>query len=162
VGRSGWRGTSGYGGTGSLYGARARPPAGYRGREWQAGPVTDDVFDVGSDGSVVLRLHVVPGAGRTAVTGRHGDALKVRVAAPPEKGRANDACLALVAGTLGVASGQLELVGGPSSRSKRVRVTGMEAAEVRRLVAAALGAPGGGGPADDRPVGNAGPIRGVR
>lgn len=124
--------------------------------------MTGDVFDVGSDGSVVLRLHVVPGAGRTAVTGRHGDALKVRVAAPPDRGRANDACLALVAGTLGVAGGQVELVGGPASRSKRVRVSGLGPDEVRRLVEAALGAPGGGGPTDGRPPGNTGSIRGVR
>lgn len=124
--------------------------------------MTGDVFDEGSDGSVVLRLHVVPGAGRTAVTGRHGDALKVRVAAPPERGRANDACLALVASTLGVGPAQVELVSGPSSRSKRVRVTGIEPDEVRRLVAAALGAPGGGGPQDGRPAGNEGPVRGVR
>ena len=124
--------------------------------------MTGDVFDVGSDGSVVLRLHVVPGAGRTAVTGRHGDALKVRVAASPERGRANDACVALVASTLGVSPGQVELVSGPESRSKRVRVAGIEAEDVRRLLAAAVGAPGGGGPHDDRPAGNAGPIRGVR
>lgn len=124
--------------------------------------MTGDVFDVGDDGSVVLRLHVVPGAGRTAVTGRHGDALKVRVAAPPEKGRANDACVALVAATLGVPAGQVELVSGPSSRSKRVRVSGVEADDVRRLLLSALGGPGGGGPQDAHPTGNAGPIRGVR
>ena len=124
--------------------------------------MTNDVFDEGSDGSVVLRLHVVPGAGRTAVTGRHGDALKVRVAAPPERGRANDACVALVASTLGVAADRVELVSGPSSRSKRVRVSAIEPDEVRRLLAAALGAPGGGGPHDDRPAGNTGPVRGVR
>ena len=123
--------------------------------------VTGEVFDVGDDGSVVLRLHVVPGAGRTVVAGRHGDALKVRVAAPPERGRANDACVALVADTLGVAPGRIELVSGPASRSKRVRVSGVEADDVRRLLAAALGAPGGGGP-EGRAPGNAGPIRGVR
>ena len=123
---------------------------------------TEDVFDEDDDGAVVLRLHVQPGAGRTAVVGRHGGALKVRVAAPPERGRANDACVALVAETLGVAPAQVELVSGPSSRAKRVRVTGVEADHVRRLLAAALGAPGGGGPAENRPAGNAGPVRGVR
>ena len=123
---------------------------------------TEDVFDEGEDGAVVLRLHVQPGAGRTAVVGRHGDALKVRVAAPPERGRANDACVALVAETLGVPAAQVELVSGPASRAKRVRVTGVEADDVRRLLAAALGAPGGGGPAENRPTGNAGPVRGVR
>ena len=121
-----------------------------------------DFFDVADDGSVVLRLHVQPGAGRTAVGGRHGDALKVRVAAPPERGRANDAVVGLVADTLGVPAAQVEVVSGPASRAKRVRVSGIEADDVRRLLAAALGAPGGGGPPDARPSGNAGPLRGVR
>ena len=122
----------------------------------------DDLFDVGEDGSVLLRLHVVPGAGRTAVVGRHGDAVKVRVAAPPERGRANEASLALVAATFGVPSGQVELVSGPSSRVKRVRVTGVEADDVRRLLEAALSGTGEGGPTGGRAVGNTGPSRGVR
>ena len=124
--------------------------------------MADDPFDVTDDGAVVLRLHVLPGAGRTAVVGRHGDALKVRVAAPPERGRANDACVALVADTLAVPPAQVELVSGPSSRAKRVRITGLEADEVRRLLAVALGAPGGAGPADNRPAGNVRAFRGVR
>lgn len=102
--------------------------------------VADDVFETTADGDLVLRLHVQPGAGRTAVVGRHGDALKVRVAAPPEGGRANEACLALVAETLGVSRDAVELAGGPSSRSKRVRVTGVEAEDAARLLADALAA----------------------
>ncbi len=89
---------------------------------------------------MVLRLHVQPRAGRSAVVGRHGNALKVRVAAPPEGGRANAACLALLASSVGVAESQLELVSGASSRMKQVRITGTSADEVRaqlrRLVAA--------------------------
>lgn len=100
----------------------------------------DDPFDVTDDGAVVLRLHVQPGAGRTAVAGRHGDALKVRVAAPPEGGRANDACLALVASILGVKPADAELTGGASSRSKRVRVSGVEPDDVRRLLEDAVAA----------------------
>lgn len=119
--------------------------------------MSDDPFDVADDGSVLLRLHVQPGAGRTAVVGRHGDALKVRVAAPPERGRANDACVALVASTLGVGAGQVELVSGPSSRAKRVRVTGVDADDVRRLLGSALA-----GGSDAGPTGNTGPRRGVR
>ena len=100
----------------------------------------EDLFDTTAEGDVVLRLHVQPGAGRTAVVGRHGDALKVRVAAPPEGGRANEAVLALVAETLGVGRDAVELTGGPASRSKRVRVTGVEAEDVARLLADALAA----------------------
>jgi uncharacterized protein (TIGR00251 family) len=126
-----------------------------------AGPVTYDLFDVADDGAVVLRLHVQPGAGRTMLVGRHGDAVKVRVAVPPEKGRANEACMALVASTLGVGKDQIEVVSGPSSRSKRVRITGVEVDEVRRLLAIALAAPGDTG-RESRAVGNARPGRSVR
>lgn len=98
------------------------------------------MFDVTAEGDLILRLHVQPGAGRTAVVGRHGDALKVRVAAPPEGGRANEAVLALVASTLGVAADAVELVGGPASRSKRVKVTGVEGDEATRLLEEALAA----------------------
>ncbi|MGH9178106.1 MAG: DUF167 domain-containing protein [Acidimicrobiales bacterium] len=122
----------------------------------------DDLFDVAEDGSVLLRLHVVPGAGRTAVVGRHGDAVKVRVAAPPERGRANEASLALVGTTFGVPAGQVELVSGPSSRVKRVRVTGVAADDVRRLLAAALSGAGEAGPAGGRASGNTRPSKGVR
>jgi hypothetical protein len=109
-----------------------------------------DLFDIAGEDEVLLRLHVQPGAGRSAVVGRHGDALKVRVAAPPREGRANAACVALVATTLGVKEAAVELVSGQASRSKRVRVRGVEPAQVERLLEAALR------------TGNAGPSRGVQ
>lgn len=66
--------------------------------------------------------------------GTHGDALKVRVAAPPEKGRANEACAALVAELVGVKVSEVALESGATSRSKRFSVTGIEVDEfVRRL-----------------------------
>jgi uncharacterized protein (TIGR00251 family) len=77
-------------------------------------------------------VHVQPGAGRTAVVGRHGNALKVRVAAPPQAGRANDASAALLAETFGVGAAQVELVGGASSRAKRFRIRGIELDGFRR------------------------------
>ena len=101
--------------------------------------MVDDTFDITAEGDVVLRLHVQPGAGRTAVVGTFNDALKVRVAAPPQGGRANDACLALVAELLGVKPGQLELTSGASSRDKRVKITGVEVDDVRRLIDSAVG-----------------------
>src|SRR5712692_589252 len=100
----------------------------------------DDLFDVAAtaDGDdppdLVLRLHVHPGAGRTAVVGRHGDALKVKVGAPPADGRANVACLALVAETLGIPTSRVELTSGASSRSKRVRILGVTADELRHAL----------------------------
>jgi len=92
--------------------------------------MADDLFDVESseDASpaIVLRVRVQPGAGRSSVTGRHGDALAVRVAAPPIDGRANSECIELVADLLGVRRSQVELVSGEKSRVKRLRIAGIE------------------------------------
>ena len=98
--------------------------------------MVDDLFEVlaGDKGGVVLRLHVQPGAGRTAVIGRHGDAVKVKVAAPPQGGRANEAVVELVASLLGVKAGDVELTSGASSRTKRVTVRGVEVDDVRRVL----------------------------
>lgn len=93
----------------------------------------EDLYDE-RDGDVVLRVHVQPGGGRTAVVGRHGDALKVKVAAPPRGGRANEACLGLLADELGVPRDRVELIGGAGSRAKRVRLEGLEAGDLARAL----------------------------
>src|SRR5438045_1671970 len=74
------------------------------------------------DGAMVLSVHVQPRAGRSAVVGRHGHALKVVVAAPPLDDRANEATAAVLAEELGVAPAAVELVGGARSREKRFRI----------------------------------------
>ncbi|HTZ07285.1 MAG TPA: DUF167 domain-containing protein [Gaiellaceae bacterium] len=79
-----------------------------------------------------LRLRVIPGAPSDGIVGRHGEAWKVRVAAPPEDGRANDAVVRLLARTLGVARGDVTLVAGHGSRDKVVELTGLEPDEVDR------------------------------
>lgn len=82
---------------------------------------------VRADGDdVVVAVHVQPGAGRTAVVGRHGDALKVRVAAPPVDDRANVATIALLAGVLDIAPGNIEVTSGQRSRLKQLRAKGIE------------------------------------
>jgi hypothetical protein len=100
--------------------------------------VVSELFDVPPEGGVVVRLHVQPGAGRTAVTGRHGDALKVKVAAPPEGGRANEACVELLAKVAGVKPAEVSVESGASSRSKRLRVAGVEAEVFAKLLELAL------------------------
>ena len=72
------------------------------------------------------------------MSGIHGDAVKVRVAAPPEKGRANDACRELVAELAGVKVAAVELTGGGTSRSKRFTVTGVDVEELERRLELAL------------------------
>jgi uncharacterized protein (TIGR00251 family) len=85
-----------------------------------------------SDGDgVILTLHIQPGAKKTGVAGPHGDALKIRLAAPPVDGKANAALLAFVAAKVGVGRTAVELVSGQTARAKRVRVAGATPEAVR-------------------------------
>ena len=81
---------------------------------------------VDGDG-VVLSLHIQPGARKTEVAGLHGEALKIRLAAPPVDGMANECLLAFLAKSLGVQKSRVALVAGATSRRKRVRVAGVTA-----------------------------------
>ena len=83
--------------------------------------------------SVVLTLHVQPGAKKTEVAGLHGEALKIRLAAPPVDGKANECLVAFLAKRLGVPKSRVDLVSGETSRSKRVRVAGVETATAAAL-----------------------------
>jgi len=79
-----------------------------------------------------LRLRVSPGASRSEVVGPHGDAWKVRVTAPPESGKANEAVRDLLATALGIPRADTEIVGGASSRDKILAVRGLTADEAER------------------------------
>lgn len=86
-----------------------------------------------SGDGVLLTLHIQPGAKKSEVVGPHGDALKLRLAAPPVDGKANEALIAFLAGELGIPKSQLSLVSGQTSRSKRVAVKNIALKEVERL-----------------------------
>jgi uncharacterized protein (TIGR00251 family) len=79
-----------------------------------------------------LRLRVSPGAGRTAIVGRHGEAWTVRVSAAPERGRANDAVLRLLSERLGVPPSRIALVSGRRGRDKVVELRGVDLADAER------------------------------
>jgi uncharacterized protein (TIGR00251 family) len=81
--------------------------------------------------STRLRLRVSPGA-RTKSINRHVDGWKVRVAAVPERGKANDALIEFLAQRLELPQESIELVSGHSSRDKIVELTGIERAEAER------------------------------
>jgi uncharacterized protein (TIGR00251 family) len=87
-----------------------------------------------SGDGTVLAVHVQPGAGRTEVVGRHGDALKVRVAAPPTGGRANDAVVELVAKEFAVKKDDVRITSGASNRQKRVLLGGVDLKAAERVV----------------------------
>lgn len=98
-------------------------------------------------GGTRLRLRVKPGARRSSIVGIHGGALKVAVTAPPERGRANLAVVALIAGALGLPASSIEMVSGEASRDKVVHLP-LDAAQVRERLTVPLG---GGAAFDSRP-----------
>jgi hypothetical protein len=81
---------------------------------------------------VRISVIVSPGAARTELVGRHGGGWKARVAAPPERGRANKALVELLASALEVPKGSVRVVGGRRGRAKVVEVDELEPAEVER------------------------------
>ena len=85
------------------------------------------------DRQTTLTLHIQPGAKKTEVAGEHGDALKIRLAAPPVDGKANVALIAFVADRLGVAKSAVSLKSGQTSRRKVLEVTGAPADTKQRL-----------------------------
>jgi uncharacterized protein (TIGR00251 family) len=100
--------------------------------------MSDELIETRDDGTFDVRVHAQPGAGRTAVAGRHGDALKLRVAAPPEGGRANEALGKLLADTFGVSGSKVTLISGETSRRKVFRIAGVDVDEAKRLLSRTL------------------------
>jgi uncharacterized protein len=90
-----------------------------------------------------LRLRVSPGAKRSGVVGRHGEGWKVRVAAPAEGGRANEALVRLLAEQLDLPAAGVEIVSGHGSRDKTISLSGLDADELDRRLAAASANPQG-------------------
>jgi uncharacterized protein (TIGR00251 family) len=86
------------------------------------------------DGRLLLTLHIQPGAKKTEVCGLHGDALKIRLAAPPVDGKANAALLAFVADRLDLPKSAVSLKSGQTSRRKVVEVAEPPADAVQRLL----------------------------
>lgn len=75
-----------------------------------------------------LTLHVQPGARKSEVAGEHGEALKIRLAAPPVEGKANAALLRWLSAQLGVPHKMVTLLSGERNRHKIVAVSGIDAA----------------------------------
>ncbi len=94
-------------------------------------------------GGAIITIQVQPKASKSECVGLHGDALKIRVAAPPIDGRANEALLEFLATQLNVPPSTLAIHAGAGGRHKRVRCATLTAAEVL----ARLGLTAGKGPA---------------
>ena len=82
-----------------------------------------------------LSLKVVPGSSRDEIVGWLGDSLKVKVKSPPEKGRANEAVITLLAGALAIDSSLITVVSGHTSPAKVLEIDGLDDAGVRQRLA---------------------------
>ncbi|WP_170873095.1 DUF167 domain-containing protein [Azonexus hydrophilus] len=90
---------------------------------------------MGADGCVTLTLHIQPGARKTELAGLHGDALKIRLAAPPVDGKANAALIDFIADRLEIARSAVRLKSGQSSRRKVLEVSGVAETRIAGLAA---------------------------
>lgn len=87
------------------------------------------------NGGVRFAVHVQPRASRSEVAGTHGEAIKVRLTAPPADGAANEMLVTLLATYFAVAARSIRIVSGAHSRAKVVEVDGIAVEDVRRLLA---------------------------
>ncbi len=90
-------------------------------------------YRLAADGRITLTLHIQPGAKKTGFAGLHGDALKIRLAAPPVDGKANEALVRFVAETLGLAKSAVNLKSGQTSRRKVLEVVGSSVKAIKQF-----------------------------
>ena len=87
------------------------------------------------DGHLIFNVKVIPRASRSELVGEQDGTLRVRIAAPPVDGAANEELIRLLAKTLEVKPGAVTIVSGQASRLKRIAVKGITARELQRLIA---------------------------
>ncbi len=87
------------------------------------------------DDGVTFAVRLIPRAGKSGVVGLHDGALKIRVAAPPVDGAANEALIAYVARLLKIPKRAVTLASGETSKNKRLRVTGVDKQSILELIA---------------------------
>lgn len=95
------------------------------------------VRDTPSGATFSVKIH--PRARKNTITGELGDALKIALTSPPVEGRANEACIAFLAGLLNVARSSVTIAAGESSRNKVIRIRDLSAAQVEERLRKALG-----------------------
>ncbi|MCA6062390.1 DUF167 family protein [Thalassolituus marinus] len=75
-----------------------------------------------TDGDLILVCHLQPKASKSEFAGLHGDALKIRIQAPPVEGKANTELIKFLAKQFGIAKSDVEIISGELNRHKRVRI----------------------------------------
>lgn len=85
-----------------------------------------------SKNGVVIQVHATPRASRNQIQGLHGEAIKIRLQAPPVDGKANENLIDFIAETLGVPRHQITLLSGQTSRRKRLGIPGVNSSQAAR------------------------------
>ncbi len=82
---------------------------------------------------IILSVKAQPGARKDEIVGQWADSLKIRVTAPPEKGKANEAIIKLLAEVLGLKKSAFKIVSGETSRDKKILVQGINRSGLEAL-----------------------------
>jgi uncharacterized protein (TIGR00251 family) len=90
------------------------------------------------DGAVILPVRAQPGARRNGIVGVHDGAVKVAITQVAEKGKANQAIIEVLCEQLALRRAQVELIGGATSRQKRIAIRDIAIDELRRRIAEAI------------------------
>jgi len=92
-------------------------------------------MDLGEkNGSIIFDIRVVPRASRSEIVGEHGGGLKVRIASPPVAGAANADLIRILAKYFGVAKKDIEIVGGQTSKNKRIKIVNLSQSEFEEKI----------------------------
>jgi uncharacterized protein (TIGR00251 family) len=84
-------------------------------------------------GGIIFAVKAVPNAGKTGAVGVHNGMLKVKIAAQPERNKANEELIDYLSETLGVRKSQVEIIKGALARQKTVKITGITKQDIRKL-----------------------------
>jgi uncharacterized protein (TIGR00251 family) len=93
----------------------------------------NNILEIGS--SITFMVRVIPRSSRTEIVGEHDGVLKVKLASPPVDGAANAELVQLIAKKLGVPKSAVTIVSGETSKTKRLRVDGVRAEQLRNVLA---------------------------
>ncbi len=91
-----------------------------------------------AEGGVVFSVKVVPASSRTAISGLLDGTVKIKVSAPPQKGKANDCLIDFLAKQLGVKNSAISIIAGQNNPIKKIRVEGLSAETVVRKLTMAV------------------------
>lgn len=86
------------------------------------------------DQTIVLTLYIQPGAKSSEISGVHGEALKIRLAAPPVEGKANQALIRFLSEKLAIPKQAITLLSGETNRNKRVQIIGLSVEAIENVL----------------------------